>query len=68
MLDAVGPMTYILEEAAKGQLTQKAVVEAEQTALKLIGNASTQMNRERRKNALQCMNPRLGDMADDGLF
>ena len=65
LLDAVGPITYILEEATKGQLTQKSAMEAAQTALKLMGNASMQANRERRKNAIQCMNPRLGDMAED---
>ncbi len=28
MLDAVGPVAYILEEAVKGQLTQTAAIEA----------------------------------------
>ena len=65
MLDAVGPVTYILEEAAKGQLNQKAVIDAAQTALRLLGNASVHASRERRKNAMQSMNPRLLDMADD---
>lgn len=64
-LDAVGPITYLLEEATKGELTQKKAVEAAQTALKLLGNASAHANRERRRNALQAMNPRLVDMADD---
>ena len=68
-LDAVGPVTFILEEAAKGELTQKAAIEAAQTALKLLGNASMQANRERRKQALQSMNARLSDMAeDDSIF
>ena len=61
MLDAVGPMTYILEEAVKGQLNQKSVIEAVQTALRLLGNASVHASRERRKNALQSMNTRLLD-------
>ena len=64
-LDAVGPLTHILEEAAKGELTQKAALEAAQTALKLLGNASAHASRERRKNALRSMNPRLVDMAKD---
>lgn len=64
-LDAVGPLTYILEEAAKGELSQKSAVEAAQTALKLLGNASAYANRERRKNALQNLNSRIVDMADD---
>ncbi len=62
MLDAVGPVAY-------SQLTQKAAIEAAQSALKLLGNTSMQANRERRKNAIQCMNPRLWDMAeDDAIF
>ena len=69
MLDAVGPITHLLEEAVKGQLSQKSAVEAAQTALKFLGNASVQSSRERRRNALQSMNSRLLDMADDdGLF
>ena len=67
LLDAVGPLTHILEEAAKGELTQKTALEAAQTALKLLGNASVHVNRERRKNALQNMNSRLVDMADDDI-
>ena len=34
MLDAVGPVAYILEEAAKGQLNQKSVIDAAQIALR----------------------------------
>ena len=65
MLDAVGPLTHILEEAAKGELTQRSAVDAAQTALKLLGNASAHASRERRKIAIQSMNPRLVDMAED---
>ena len=64
-LDAVGPISFILEEAAKGQLNQKSAIEAAQTALKLLSNVSMHASRERRKNALQNMNPRLADMAED---
>lgn len=64
-LDAVGPITQILEEAVKGELTQKKAVEAAQTALKLLGNAAMHASRERSKNALQSMNSRLSDMAED---
>ena len=65
LLDAVGPITHILEGAAKGELTQKTALDAAQTALKLLGNASAHMSRERRKNAIQSMNSRLVDMAED---
>ena len=40
MLDAVGPVTYILEEVVKGQLNQKS---AAQTALHLLDKASIHM-------------------------
>ncbi len=62
-LDAAGPLTIILKEAAKGHLSKKVAVEAAQTALKLLGNASAHASR--RKNAIQGMNPRLIDMAED---
>ena len=65
MLDAVGPITHILEEVVKGQLTHKCAIEATQTALRLLGNASVHSCYERRKNDLQSMNTRLLDMADD---
>ena len=62
LLDAVGPLAYILEETAKGELTQKAAREAAQTALKLLGNASMHVSRERRKLTLQNLNAGLIDM------
>ena len=65
MLDAVGPLCFILEEARKGQLPPKATVEAAQTALCLLGNASANISRERRRAALTNMNSRLVDMAED---
>ena len=58
------PMTYILEEAVKGQLNQKSVIDAALTALHL-GNASVRANRERRRNVIQSMNHQILDMADD---
>ena len=47
MLDAVGPISTILEEAAKGTLSVKTAIEAAQTALKFLGNTSMRINRER---------------------
>ena len=64
---AVSPLTHILEEAAKGELTQNTALEAAHTALKLLGNASVHVSRERKKNALQNMNSWLLDMADDDI-
>jgi len=44
MLDAVGPITHILEEAATGQLTSKMALEAAQSALKFLGYAHMHFN------------------------
>ena len=65
MLNAVVPISIILEEAAKGMLSVKTATEAAQTALKFLGNASMQMNRERRRIAIEVMNPSLTDLAED---
>ena len=46
MLDAVGPLSFILEEASRGQLPPKAIMEAAQTALCLLGNASANISRK----------------------
>ena len=61
----MGPLTYVLEEATKGELTIKAEGEAAQTALKRLGNASRHDSRERRKVALQHLNCSLTDMSED---
>ena len=42
-----------------------SALDAAQTALKLLGNASANLKRERRKNAILSMNTRLVDMAED---
>ena len=69
LLDAMGPIYFILEEASKGQLPPKTTVEAAPTALRLLGNASANISRERRRAATTNMNSRLVDMAeDDHLF
>ena len=69
LLDAVGRLSFILEEASKGQLPPKATLEAVQTALRLLGNASANISRERRRSAIANMNSRLVDTAeDDHLF
>ena len=66
MLDEVGPITFIPEEAAKGQLTPKTAVEAAQTPLKLLGNASMQFNRDQRQRCIiESMNPSLTDIANE---
>ena len=65
LLDAVGPLTFLLEELDKGTLTPQTTREAAQTALRLLGNASCHISADRRKNVLGDLNPRLTDMADE---
>ena len=65
LLDAVGPLTFLLEELDKGTLTPQTTREAAQTALKLLGNASCHISADRRKNVLGDLNPRLTDVADE---
>ena len=65
LLDAAGPLTYVLEEAVRGTLTLDESIAACEQSLMFIGNASSHLNRERRKNAITCMNKALVDMADD---
>ena len=65
MLDTVGSINTYWRKLLKGQLNQKSVIEAVQTSLYLLENASVRASRERRKNTLQSMNTRLLDMAED---
>ena len=69
VLDAVGPLAYILEAAGQDNFTMADAVDAVQTALKLLGNASCHLAMERRRNVLTDLNPNLKDMAEeDKLF
>ena len=69
VLDAVGPLTAVMEDAINGQLTTRKTIEAIQTALRFIGNASMNINRERRRNVIKELNTNLEDMAeDDAIF
>jgi hypothetical protein len=63
-LDAVGPLTTILEEAENGRLTEETAITATRTALRFIGNASVQMARERRKRAISEMNDKLVELSE----
>ena len=64
VLDAVGPLAFVLESAARGSLTQESTVEAVRTALRLLGNASCHLATERRRNVLADLNPNLKEMAE----
>ncbi len=53
LLDAVGPLAHILEEATTGQLSIKGTMDAVPTAPWFLGNANMNINRERRKKRCQ---------------
>lgn len=64
-LDAVAPLVFILEEAQKGSLTPQSAAEAAKAALMLVGNASAQMAKERRKKVTKDLNKDLITLAED---
>ena len=64
-LDAVTPLTALLETAEGGELKSEDTVAAVQSALYFLGNAHQHMNQERRKKVLMNLNPALKSMAND---
>ena len=64
-LDAVAPLTAVLESTEAGDLMPEKAVSATQTVLYLMGNAHHQMSQERRKKLILKSNPSLRFMADD---
>ena len=69
MLDAVEPLVQVLEEAASKTLTAESATKAAKTALSLIGNASCQMAKDRRKKVLKELNKHLQPFAEvEGTF
>ena len=64
-LDAVAPLTAILESAEAGELTSEKLVAAVQATLYLMGNAHHQMSQARRKKLILKLNPSLRFMADN---
>ena len=65
MMDAVAPLTFILEEAQKGTLTPEVAVKATKVTLGLLGNASAHQSKERRKNVLKDMNRDVLPLVDE---
>ena len=65
VLDAACPLINMLESARKGTLNTKEAAESAQQALKLLGNASANISRERRQKATQHLNPELATLVDD---
>ena len=51
VLDAMGPLTHLLELQQRGQLTPEAVTDSASQAIKFVGNASTAISQERRRRA-----------------
>ena len=64
-LDAVAPLTAILEGSDAGELTPEQAYAAAQSALCLLGNANNHMTQERRKRVLMNVNPALKSMAEE---
>ena len=56
LLDAVGPLTSLLEQGQKGRLTPKAAADAATRALRFLGNVSAAISHERRKRVVDCLN------------
>ena len=64
-LDATSPLINLLESASKGTLTAKEAAESAQQAIKLLGNASTNMSVERQQRAATHLNPKLATLVED---
>ena len=65
VLDAVAPLVSLVEAAETGSLTAGLAAEAAQCALTLLGNASAQMSRERRRKAIMCLNKKVHPLAEE---
>lgn len=64
-LDAVAPLTAMIESADAGKLTVAEAVTAVQSALVLMGNAHQKMAQERRKKVLLQLNPVLKSLVEE---
>ena len=64
-VDAVAPLVLILEEAQKGTLTSHLAAEVTKAAMMLLGNASAQMAKERRKKITKDLDKDLMSPAED---
>ena len=68
VLDAVGPLSALLELHQKGQLTPDKAGEAASQALRFLGNASTNISAERRRKIANYLNKDLHPLIEDGDF
>lgn len=68
LLDAVGPLSALLELHQGGQLTPEKAVEATSQALRFLGNASANISVERRKRVANYLNKDLRTLIEDDSF
>ena len=64
VLDAVGPLTNLLERKQAGQLTTEAAADAAQQALRFLGNAHANIATERRKRVISHLSKDLRPLVD----
>lgn len=65
ILDAVAPIVQIVEESQKGMLSGDQAAEAARAALALLGNASTQVSKERCRKVILGLNKKVHPLAED---
>ena len=64
-LDGVAPLVHIVEGSQQGTLTTDQAAEAAKAPLTLLGNASAQLSRERRKKVISCLNKKVHPLAEE---
>ena len=65
ILDPVGPLTYLLARIDDESFTAQDARYTVEDAIKLLGNASSQVSAVRRKRILKVVNPKMQDMAEE---
>ena len=65
MLDAVGPLTSLLERKQAAQLTTEAAADAVQLALRFLGNAHANIATERRRRVMSHLNKVLRPLVEE---
>ena len=65
VLDAVGPLTSLLERKQAGQLTTEAAANAAQLALRFLENAHANIATERRRRVMSHLNTDLRPLVEE---
>ncbi len=65
VLDAVGPLAHIVEQAQQGSLTAESATEAATRALRFLGNASATISADRRRQVAEHINKDLKPLLED---